>query len=253
MSDFCVPVADFECSTDTDNHCIAYLKSPKTAICFAMCLEIPIPWECILYHHEKVFLQPLLCSSVELEMCSVFNKFLQPDFTSLTSRWCVHCHCSDQHSLQCLAGRRVVVGLVEAVLKGTMYNQMFWNYRAYVNRNMPETLMYVGSVFIRRIHFVFIRVILDKDMNKIRTQNFGESFYINGLYSNFLILVCRSCNLSECQAQICARRTRRYMKRALLCCSGPKVPSKKEPFRQRELLRFLKYGEHFTYKYVKYL
>ena len=248
-----VPSAKFQCEPNCDSHFLAHIKCPKTAVCFAMCLELPIPWDQILYHHEKVFLQRALCGSVELEVCSVFNKMLQPDFSSLTSRWSVHCHCPDKQSLQCFAGKKVVLSFIEQILKGTMYNQMFWNYRAYVNRGMHETLIYVGSYYIRGVHYVVIRALLDSDMARIRMYNFGEAVFVNGLYGNFLILICRSCNLTELQARVCARRTRRVLKRALCCCCGPKVASKKELLRQKELARMLKYGVSLTQRYVKYL
>ena len=113
--------------------------------------------------------------------------------------------------------------------------------------------MYMGSVFVRGIHLIYIRVLLDGDMKKIRMQNLGEAVYVDGLYGNFLILICRSCNLSEIQAKVCARRTRRIIKRAAACCSGPKTPSRKELIRERELLRLMKYGQPTSQKFVKYL
>ncbi|YP_094053.1 E4 ORFD [Bovine mastadenovirus A] len=253
MEHFEVPGSGLICCNSTDSHPVAFVRSPRTAACFAMCLELPVPWMHILSHHEFVFLKRHLCDGVELEMCSVFSKDLQPDFSSLQSRWYLHCHCDNSGSLQCLSSRKVLTGLFQEVLKGTFYNQLFWFYRGCVNKNLPEGLMYMGSVYIRGIHLIYIRVILDGDMKRIRKLNFGEAVYVDGLYGNFLIVICRSCNLSEIQAKVCAKRTRRLLKRAVGCCSGPKQPSKKEVVRQRELLQLMKYGLPMSQKYVKYL
>lgn len=249
-----MPSSGILCPSSSDSHSIAFVKSRRTAVGFAMCLELPVPWKQILSHHEFIFLKHHLCDNVELEICSVFNKNLQPDFSSLTSCWSLHCHCDDPTSLQCLSGRKVIVSLFEEILKGSAYNQMFWFYRAYVNRGMPEGLMYMGSVFFRKIHLIYIRVILDSDMKKIRKKNFGQAVYVDGNYGNFLILFCHSCtHLSEIQAKVCAKRTRRMIKLALQYCSGPKCYSKKELLRQKELERLMKYGVPISQKYVKYL
>lgn len=218
-----------------------------------MCLEMPVPWKQILTYDEITFLKHHLCDSIELEMCSVFNKHLQPDFSSLTSRWSLHCHCHDSTSLQCLAGRKLIASLFEELLTGTVFNQMFWFYRQYVNRGMPEGILYMGSTYFRKLHLIYIRVILDADMKKVRKLNFGSCVYIDGYYGNFLVVFCRSCNLTEIQARVCARRTRKMIKKAIHCCSGPKHSSKREILRQRELERLMKYGVPISQKYVKYL
>ncbi|AP_000020.1 E4 ORFD [Ovine mastadenovirus A] len=253
MDNLNIKSSDYNCRSSLSNHCIGYVKSPKSATCFAMCLELPILWEFILCHHETIFLKNYLCNCVEIEMCSVYDKFLLPDYSSLAARWGLHCHCTDRQTLQCFAARRVIKALVKEVLKGTMYNQMFWDYRQFVNRGLPDTLLFVGSYYVRRVHFIVIKVILDKDVEKIRKLQFGEAAYINGLYSNFIVLICRSCNLTEIQAKICARRTRKFLLKALKCCSGPKVASKKEAQRQKDLIRLFKFGSALTQKYVKYL
>lgn len=248
-----VPSSGLICCNSSQSHHIAFIKSPRTAVCFAMCLELPIPWKQILAYHEIVFLKHHLCDGVELEMCSVFNKQLQPDFSSLTSRWSIHCHCDDSSSLQCWAGRKCITELFEELLRGTTYNQMFWFYRSYVNRGLPEGILYMGSIYFRKLHLIYIRVILDADMKRVRRLNFGDCVYIDGYYGNFLVIFCKSCNLTEIQAKVCAKRTRRFLRKAMECCTGPKHTSRREVLRQRELERLMKYGTPISQKYVKYL
>ena len=101
---------------------------------------------------------------------------------------------------------------------------------------------------------IFIRILLDSDSIRIRKLNCGACVFYEGTYCNYLILLCKSCkHMSEIQARVCARRTRLVLKRASLLCDGCKGGSLKEVWRQRELLRVMKYGKNVSKSFIKFL
>ncbi|AAK26498.1 E4 ORFD [Mastadenovirus porcusquintum] len=253
MEEWVIPTTGYECHNLRGNHGTDFITSPPSAVCFAMCLEFPVPWKQILTRHELLYLEEYLCDSIELEVSSVCTNDGQ-DCGRCIASWELHCHCPDKMSLQCLSARKVIVGLFREVLNGTCYNNMFWFYREYVNRGMPERLLYTGSVMFRGIHLIFIRILLDSDSIRIRKLNCGACVFYEGMYCNYLILMCKSCkHMSEIQARVCARRTRLVLKRASLLCDGCKGGSLKEVWRQRELLRVMKYGKNVSKSFIKFL
>ncbi|SMG83460.1 E4 34K [Bottlenose dolphin adenovirus 1] len=228
------------CSGPT--HPTVIVCSRPGAVPFVQFMEIPIPWQYILSHREYVFLKHHLCGGMELHSVSFRRSRILGD-----ERWITHCHCNDPTSLQCLASRTYIYQLLKEFMLGTDFNSKWMFYRERVNIGMPECLLYIGSVYFRDLHLVYIRFSgsVEDCMGLRYTQVGGiQCVYCNADYGDFYVLICKSCkNRSEGNAYVCCRYTIKWMKAALnLMKSTNLTPSGKEEERCKQYRRFFEYN-----------
>lgn len=230
------------------------MYSVKSAACFAVLYYFHIPWTLILNKlGRKIF------GLVEVGCYMADNVLLRPltheDITG-SEQWVVHCHCERPGSLQCIAAGRVMCDLFEEYVFGTIYNDMFPSYRQYVNRGLPKFLHYVGSVYFRGKHFIYVAFQTRFQMQDcLKSISFGPHTCLSHSRHNMLIMCCMSCRrLTEIMACCCMRRTRLLLLkcvRHLLKLGNFNARNHEEKHRQRMLDRMRKYGMPF--KFIHYV
>lgn len=148
------------------------------------------------------------CATIDVDAHQILRGF---------ERWMIHCHCKSPGSLQCKAGGVVLASWFKMLIYGALVNVRFPWYREVVNRNMPKEVMFVGSVYARGRHFIYIRLLYDGHAAAVlQNVSFGWSFFSYGILNNLVVLGCTYCrNLDELSMRCCARRTRRLMARAV--------------------------------------
>lgn len=229
-------------------HDVSEVRGISSCISFTVLQEWPVYWDLILSDWEKFVMKQymkvcLCCATLDLE----FNQVLRG-----SERWILHCHCNSPGSLQCKAGGVVLANWFRMLVYGSLINcRAFW-YRQIVNHNLPREVMYVGSVFIRRRHLIYIRIHLDGHAIAIlEKMSFGWSVFSYGTLNNIIIMCCNSCSdLSEIQMRCCAKRTRSLLIRAvrLLHNTTSYQPHRSifEGCRQRLLKGLMEYHRPFT-------
>lgn len=234
-------------------HLTTVVSLEPSANCFALCFELPIPWDLILSRHQRIFLGNHCCPAA--------LEFLASTHSCLASRhrWQLHCHCGDEGSLQCRAARVVLEREVQWFCQGLYFNrQCFW-YRELANLEAPEEIQYVGSVVHTgsMLHFIYIKLSFPRRDQLAGVDavsaclNPESGFLVRGVYNYWVILICRVCRARREQSSYrsCAVRVRgviRRMTRAVR--SDPRLShlcgrtSVWEPRRQRCIRRSLNFG-----------
>ena len=221
------------------------IQNVRGAVAFVPNLEISIPWKRILLREEYLFLQHHLCSGIELDTVSFRRNHINGQ-----EHWTTHCHCGDPTSLQCLAASRMIKSLVEEFLSGANFNVEHMFYRSYVNADASDQLLYQGSFTFRDLHLIYVKCMRDTDSIKLRHLQVPgmEAIYCNGDYSNYYVLICKSCkNQTQEQAYSCAYHTRKWMERGLKRCMKPRRKSLLEFSRNKQLINFYKFGTVVTH------
>ncbi|QGX41990.1 E4 [Gould's wattled bat adenovirus 1] len=170
---------------------------------------IPIEWMLPL-HLKKLLAYSQLCPNLLLDYSEPFASC--PVLS-------IHCHCKDQRSLQCLAGRTIFVNFISEVLAGAAYNLLFKRYREIVNKGAPDNIKYVGSLYYERCHYIYFRVNSNQELESYMgdlTVCRKEGNIMWGA-TNWIIYKCRSCDLSGIAARRCAKRARKFFKTILRC------------------------------------
>ncbi|AEP16427.1 E4 34K [Equine adenovirus 1] len=231
------------------DHITSVVRADKSLNGFALCYEIPIPWSFILSRHEQILLgEHTRAPGVELlvgDHCCV----------SEPQRWQVRCRCGDPMSLSCLAGKKVLTDIIRKFLEGAAFNRNQLWYREYVNEGHPDSVQYVGSIFYRGTHFIYLLldsyyVILDLFLEAVgRCFNPDMGVFVKGFYNYWIILKCCSCpNYAFPCFGTCAVRVRRLVDAML--AELDKIPgvfvhrttSRAERRRQRCLRQGIQYG-----------
>lgn len=235
---------------DETYHEVGYIYSIKPGACFTVMLNMHIPWPLILNKLGRQVFQQVEIGCQEGD--NVLLRPLNSEFVTGHEQWVVHCHCKKPGSLQCLAGGRVMCDLAEEYVYGSLYNEMFPTYRQYVNRGLPNFMQYVGSVYFRGKHLIYV-VFRRKDQlrESVEKISFGLHVCISHSRHNILIFCCKSCKtLTEIMACCCMRRTRLLLVKCaniLLKSGHPYLYERSEPARQKMLSRLMKYGVPFRY------
>lgn len=232
-------------------HKVGFIYVPKSAAWFLPYYELPIIWHEILNPLEVRVLQFRHFLDVA---CTVFNK--DSCYLFGGEKIYVECRCTDPKSLHCQALARCVIMLIEKFFAGTLYNKMFPFYRSSVNRSLPNLILYQGSALLRQKHYIYLRVKRDNHFFYLKQKmSFGHSYFVEAPLGNFIVLICHYCQGgTELHTRICAKRTRRFLLRAvkLLCKWEGKSfkPSRREPIRQKILQDF--YTHHRSFCFVEF-
>lgn len=232
-------------------HLTTVVSAEASLNCFAMCYELPIPWNDILTHHEKLFLNDHCClGGLELIVgrhCCLAEK----------QNWQLHCHCSDFRSLQCFSAKNVIFQFVNKFLQGGSFNRSQLWYREFVNHNLPDDVLYVGSMMWGNTHFIYLKLSCSKQIESRFMEVVRESInsdmasVIRGRWNWWLVLKCHTCPVSEniISYRSCSVRTRKIIQRILRTLRlAPNIPhlrytaSHWEEKRQRHLRRAMMYG-----------
>ncbi|BBE38385.1 35kDa protein [Human adenovirus 4a] len=194
-------------------HNVSSVRGLPCSAGFTALQEFPVPWDMVLTPKELRVLKT--CMSVCL--CCANIDLFSSQLIHGRERWVIHCHCQDPGSLRCMAGGAVLAIWFRRIIQGCMFNQRVMWYREVVNLHMPKEIMYMGSVFWRGRHLIYIRIWYDGHVGSIVPQmSFGWSTLNYGLLNNVVVLCCTYCfDLSEIRIRCCARRTRRLMLRAI--------------------------------------
>lgn len=222
------------------SHSTCSVQTVPGAVSFVPNLELPVPWERILSHEEYIFLKWHLCGGLELDTLRYHRTHIDGN-----EWWLCHCHCSNKRSLQCLSAAVVVRQLMKEILDGAFFNCLWVFYREFVNACMPEKFIYVGSLYFREFHLVYIKCGNDEDAHAVRYIQVGgiDAVYCNGEFSNYFVLLCKSCkNRTERQAYVCCKKTRLWMLKAKSVCKPPKFSSPHERARLRQFVAHYKFN-----------
>lgn len=203
---------------------------------FKLCLELPIPWDAFLEHHEKVVLKDFLCKAG----CDATFKNL--GCLCPTYAWSSHCHCDDENTLQCIAARKYVQNLMNEVINGCRFNERYEWYREIVNTGYGESILYVGSYIVRGKHYVIYKAKVDEDSVRAAVERYGGQVLKCSL-GTFICHTCGSCELDspDGKVQSCAYRSRAYLRSLTRFChpdGSLDIPSVKEAVRIVKLTRF---------------
>lgn len=199
-------------------HYVSEVRSIPACISFTVLQEWPMWWDMILTDWEKHVVKMYMrvcvcCATIDVEFKQALRGF---------ERWFIHCHCKKPGSLQCKAGGVVLANWFKMLIYGSLFNLRFPWYRQIVNFSMPKEVLFVGSVFVRGRHFVYIRLLYDGHAAAVLERvSFGWSCFSYGILNNLVILACTYCkNLDELSVRCCARRTRRLMVKAVKVLSN---------------------------------
>lgn len=238
------------CSRET--HISGMISANASQIYFEAQGMLPVPWYLMLTDYERHIMKlfDLGCTAC-LELT-----FPRPTFICGLSCWQLHCHCKNPGSLFCIAGAAWITKFVTEYLRGCSYNGYFPHYRASVNRGLPCYVHYVGSVYYKTLHFIYLEFASTWDVELCMDKlSFGNGMIVYGP-KTYLIIVCKSCSpLSEIVASCCMRRTRKLLTRCLnvmrsfmghrFC--GANV---REQIRNRHFERYWRYGLPIAMKYM---
>lgn len=233
MSFFCLCFVSVSCPAS--HRPTLALASTGTAN-FKLCLELPIPWDLILNHQEKILLDGFLCPAG----CDATFKNLGclcPVYS-----WSSHCHCEDSLSLQCVAARKYTQCLMREVIKGCFFNERYEWYREIVNTNMSEKLLYVGSYLVRGRHYIIFKTKFEEATVKAAAAQLG-GVVIKCSIGLYICWTCGSCDLDapDGKVQKCAYRSRAFLKAFYRRCGDGNIadtPSVSEAVRIIKLNRF---------------
>ncbi|AXE75641.1 E4 34K [Egyptian fruit bat adenovirus] len=196
--------------TLSNSHTVGTLRSEPACAFFISVRELIAPWDIIFKGHIYRFIKELgfLCFS-GLRLTLLYNRIYGYE------EWVMHCHCRSPHSLMCRAGAELMRFLYEEFIEGARYNHLFMKYRYYCNHLMPGNVFYLGSIFFRKYHLIYIRFKFRTEMVLcIRKLHCGVSCTMM-TDNNILIMRCRSCvNRTEIAAACCMKRTRKFLLKA---------------------------------------
>ncbi|ALE30450.1 34K [Simian adenovirus 19] len=194
-------------------HNVSEVRGVPSCVSFTVLQEWPVYWDSVLTawekHVMKTYMQICICcATIDVEYNQIIRGY---------ERWVLHCHCNSPGSLQCKAGGVVLSNWFRMAIYGSLVNVRFPWYRQVVNYHLPKEVLYVGSVFIRGRHLIYVRVFLDGHaVAVLENSSFGWSAFSYGILNNLIIMVCTHCkDLSEIQMRCCAKRTRRFIIRAV--------------------------------------
>ncbi|APC26079.1 E4 ORF 34K [Bat mastadenovirus G] len=202
--------------TEAPSHVTTVVRAPAYCNSFALCYELPIPWNEILTIHEKILLGKFTCcAGLELQLHR-HACLAEPQL------WRLHCHCDDQHSLQCLCSREVIRKVALDFIKGARMNRLHMWFREFVNSGRPDDINYVGSVVYNARHYLYFRLCFPFDaqaacIDVIRTCLSPEmGFFLKGTYNFWLVLFCDRCAADRLQSlRKCAAKVRGTIRRLL--------------------------------------
>lgn len=236
-----------ECDT-LHLHNVGEVRALPCCAGFIMLQEWPVLWDMVLTRWEMYVMRTYMnvcvcCATMDVESRQLVHGY---------ERWILHCHCSRPGSLQCRAGAVVLARWFKMLVYGAMINQRCLWYREVVNYNLPKEVCYVGSVFVRGRHLIYLKIMYDGHIQLVLGHmSFGWSALSYGILNNLLVLGCSYCkDLSEIQMRCCARRTRSLMLRAVRIIGskarGTLCRSSLEPRRQRLLQDLMFRFQPFT-------
>ncbi|ADZ39826.1 E4 orf6 [Simian adenovirus 48] len=202
-----------DCDMNT-MHDVSAVRGMVGCVGFAVFMEWPVPWDMILTSYEWHLLKHYLnvcisCATIDLRRSSVIHG---------NEVWTLHCHCNRPGSLQCMAGGIMLATWFNRVVYGAAINQRCIWYREVVNYQMPKEVLYVGSVYMRGRHLIYLNIRYDVHAQIVKQfVSMGWCQHAYGIMNNLVVLCCISCaSLSEMRMRCCAKRTRRLMRRAVL-------------------------------------
>ncbi|UYL15023.1 early E4 protein [Bat mastadenovirus] len=232
-----------------DEHPIGRVKGCRFAICFVPYLEFPLPWDLFLCPRERYYLR------LYFRTCSATLTIDEHKSNCYHGHeiWDLHCHCLKPGSLQCQAGGKLLRSVARAAVRGTFYNAYFSFYRATANYHQLRAVRYVGSTFISGTHLIYLHLNRESDMKFISGSWLGPHRVVDCTLNTWIILQCKSCQLlTERQARVCARRTRRIIKRCCEAIGRHRPKSLKlnymEPLRQKMFTRLYRYRIAFNHE-----
>lgn len=229
-------------------HYVSEVRTIPACISFTVLQEWPIWWNMVLTEWENFVMETYMricvcCATIDVESRQVLRGF---------ERWWLHCHCNNPGSLQCKAGGVVLTNWFKMLIYGSLVNLRFPWYREVVNFGMPKEVLFVGSVFVRGRHLIYIRILYDGHAAAVlEAMSFGWGFFSYGILNNLVVMGCTYCkNLDELSVHCCARRTRRLMARAVGVLSRDIIRavrrSAAEGRRQRLLRGLMEHHRPFT-------
>lgn len=202
----------FECNSLT-LHNVSEVRGIPSSVCFTVLQELPVPWDMILTSYEMFILKKYMsvcicCATIDVERTQLLHGY---------ERWFIHCHCNRPGSLQCKAAGSLLAWWFKMVVYGSLINKRYFWYREVVNRFMPKEVLYMGSIFVRGRHLIYIKIMYDGHVGLVlERMSFGWSAFSYGFLNNMLVLCCSYCkDLSEIRMRCCARRTRLLMIKAV--------------------------------------
>lgn len=232
-----------------DEHEVGRVLGNRFVVCFVPYLELPVPWDLLLTRRERFY------RSHFMRNCSALLSIDERKSSCYHGRemWDVHCHCENPGSLQCVAGAKLLRGSCRLVMKGGFYNAMFPFYRYVANYHQLRAVRYVGSIFAHGKHLIYLHLNRESDLQFINPNWLGPHRVIDCTLNTWIVLKCTSCKrLNEMQARVCARRTRKIIKRMCLAIAAHRPKSLKlnfmEPLRQKMFVRLHRYRIAFTHE-----
>lgn len=203
-----------ECTNfNHDYHIVGFAFYPNSILSFRFeSCRIAIPFEWMLPLHLKKF---LAYSGLCPMMLTVHS-----DVFAAAPVFAIHCHCPDSMSLQCIAGRGILVKLISDILAGGAYNLLFKRYREIVNKGVPDNVKYIASIYYKRCHYIYFKTTNEQELERImkNLRAAGKDNNIMWGAQRWIIYQCRSCDLTGVAARRCMKRARKFLG-VLMSCS----------------------------------
>lgn len=202
-------------------HCTLLVAAPRGVVNLVPLANIPIPWSSLLDSYERHMLTPPCFEPT----CNTPLCFRRRGYTG-DMMLVLHCHCSRPYSLQCWARSAWLRGLLQRYVAAMEWNARYPMYRSLVNSRLAGNLMmYLGSAFTVRGHFIYVAVCTSVHVARLARQAQAEptsfglpfQFFIDASgRNNTIVLKCRWCVEHGQSWTGCAERTARVLQR--MCC-----------------------------------
>ncbi|QIZ64173.1 ORF6-like protein [Guinea pig adenovirus 1] len=247
-------------------HIVAEIRGVPTAASFALHGCLLVPWPALLTDYERRVFETFVYTCPMPGLVECRRSHLVHGF----ERWTVHCHCDSANAnaslrspctLRCQSQARLVCSFFRVMLLGTAYDRVYAFYRFRANAQSCAAVYYIGSVWLRDQHLVYLYFPETRDIRRCtRGMSFGFSYTTRACVSNFVVLQCLSCaRCDEMSARVCCRRTRLLIKKArALLRRGPHARTRdgrlKKRFKRcvylsarlKMLHRLARYGQCFA-------
>ena len=190
-------------------HVVSMVRGRPPAAHFSLHPSWPIPWKEVLAPEDR-HLANLMCQYCVgfARICARRSRYIHG-----YEWWFLHCHCDKPRSLQCRSSSVLFQNLLKHCVQGTSFDKKFWFYRRELSKLSSLFLYYVGSVHVNGVHLIYFSGCMRINSRPfIRAMNWGEALWYESSDTQFLILICRSCNpLDEIRINCCLRRSRARM------------------------------------------
>lgn len=230
--------SDFKCRANGQYHLVCSVKSFPSFAPFYCAPDLPVPWHWLLDYNMRRMFEKFFCAS-----CLYFGQLNGHMSQALLP---VHADRGEE-SLQFRASLVVLKDALQHFVNGSGFNKKYIWYREVVNNGLTDSLKYMGSVWVKGLHVMYVKMDSLSLFHLFSCLDFGDDMYaVRGPANCYLVMRCRTCcMLSESQVMICAERVNRVLNKLTLFAMKRKMVMRRgrEIREARQVYRQLRYGD----------